>query len=525
MKGAGPQTTGHGPELPGHLPKGADPFADRFVKRMAANAPEVRIATQPFEIAITQVEGLMEGCDRPGWLTGEGQAAGKIVAAHCIARPQFHQPLIHGQPPLIPPATRVVVPQYLQRFNESWIAPDHAFQKTDLDIQILGLTPRQTPIRIRFLRHELHAPRVLQMPSCCQGRGTSRIRLHPAPRRVYGIPVRCVVTGASGFIGSNLVHLLVERGHQVRALVRRESNRGGLAGTECEVVAGDITDPHWLAPILAGCDWCFHVAASYHLWLRDYAPMIRANVDGTRNVLEAAGRAGCSRIVYTSTVGCVGLPRTVHGGLPTPADETSPVAETQMTNPYKHSKWRAERIALELAGRGLPVVIVNPSAPVGPGDVKPTPTGQFILDFLNRRMPGYVDTGLNWVHVRDVAVGHLLAAERGRIGERYILGHTEGNWTMKHTLDVLAELTGLPAPRMRVPYAVAYTAACLNEALARVTGRPPKAPLAGVRMAKYMMWFNPAKAIRELGLPQTPPQQAFRDAVAWFRRTGVAPPQ
>src|SRR6185437_12329015 len=198
--------------------------------------------------------------------------------------------------------------------------------------------------------------------------------------------------------------------------------------------------------------------------------------------------------------------------------------EAQMSNHYKLSKWRAEVVARELAAKGAPVVIVNPSAPVGPRDVKPTPTGQVIVDFLNRKMPAYLDTGLNWVHVRDVAIGHILAAEKGRVGERYILGNAEGNWTMKQTFDVLSEITGLPAPKFQVPYFIALMAAWVDEAMSRVTGRPPKAPLAGVRMAKYKMWFNPAKAIRELGLPQTPPKQALTDAVAWFRANAYVKP-
>jgi dihydroflavonol-4-reductase len=191
-----------------------------------------------------------------------------------------------------------------------------------------------------------------------------------------------------------------------------------------------------------------------------------------------------------------------------------------MSNHYKRSKWQAEQVALQLAGKGLPVIIVNPSAPVGPRDVKPTPTGQVIVDFLNRAMPAYLDTGLNWVHVRDVAIGHILAAERGRVGERYILGNAEGNWTMQEAFRVLEELTGVRAPKVRIPYWVALGAAHLNESLASVTGGPPKAPLAGVRMAKYKMFFNPAKAIRELGLPQTPPKQALGDAAGWFRDNG-----
>ncbi|MSU59908.1 MAG: NAD-dependent epimerase/dehydratase family protein [Pedosphaera sp.] len=331
--------------------------------------------------------------------------------------------------------------------------------------------------------------------------------------------MKCFVTGASGFIGANLVHELVTRGHQVRALVRTGSDVRGLAGVDCERVTGDVSDRAALRNALQGCDWCFHVAASYHLWLRDYKPMYAANVEGTGNVIEAAASAGCSRIVYTSTVGCIGLPQERNGEL-IPTDETAPVAEAQMSNHYKRSKWQAERVAMEMVRKAFPVVIVNPSAPVGPRDVKPTPTGQVIVDFLNRKMPAYLDTGLNWVHVRDVAIGHILAAERGCIGERYILGNADGNWTMKQAFDVLAEITGLPAPKFRVPYSIALAAAYAYEALSAVTGKPPKAPLAGVRMAKYKMFFNPAKAIRELGLPQTPPKQALADAVDWFRANG-----
>ncbi len=331
--------------------------------------------------------------------------------------------------------------------------------------------------------------------------------------------MKCFVTGASGFIGANLVHELNARGHSVTALLRPSADVRGLGSAQFERVSGDVSDRSTLIAAMRGCDWCFHVAASYHLWLRDYAPMYAANVEGTRNVLEAAAEAGCSRIVYTSTVGCIGLPQTVNGTI-TATDESTPVAESQMSNHYKLSKWRAEVVARELAAKVLPIVIVNPSAPVGPRDVKPTPTGKVIVDFLNREMPAYLDTGLNWVHVHDVVIGHILAAERGRIGERYILGHGEGNWTMKEALEVLAEITGLPAPRFRVPHAVALMAAHVDEAISKFTGKEPKAPLAGVRMAKYKMFFNPAKAIRELGLPQTPPKQALADAVEWFRAQG-----
>ncbi len=331
--------------------------------------------------------------------------------------------------------------------------------------------------------------------------------------------MNCFVTGASGFIGANLVQELVARGHRVKVLLRPESDRRGLRGVEFECVEGDLSDRDRLKRGMAGCAWCFHVAASYHLWLRDYAPMYAANVEGTRNVLEAAAAAGCDRLVYTSTVGCIGYPRPAEGRLVS-SDETTPVAEEQMSNHYKRSKWQAEQIAVELARNGLPVIVVNPTAPIGPRDVKPTPTGKVIVDFLNRQMPAYLETGLNYVHVRDVAVGHILAAEKGRVGERYILGNAEGNWTMNEAFAVLEQISGVPAPKLRIPYFVALAAARVNEGLSILTGKPPKAPLAGVRMAKYKMFFNPAKAVRELGLPQTAPRRALADAVAWFRENG-----
>lgn len=331
--------------------------------------------------------------------------------------------------------------------------------------------------------------------------------------------MNCFVTGASGFIGANLVRELLARGHRVKALLRPNADLRGLKGLEFERIEGDLHDHKACATGLRGCDWCFHAAASYHLWLPDYRPMYATNVDGTRNIIEAATKAGCSRIVYTSTVGCIGLP----DKLSQPTDESSEVTPRQLSNHYKISKWRAEQIALKLAsaeGGNSPVVIVNPSAPVGPHDVKPTPTGQIIVEFLNRRMPAYLDTGLNWVHVRDVAVGHILAAEKGEIGERYILGSAEGNWTMHETFAALQEITGIPAPKIQIPYGIAYFAACMDEAKSRLTGKPPRAPLAGVRMAGDKMYYNPAKAVRELGLPQTPPKQALADAVTWFQAQG-----
>lgn len=331
--------------------------------------------------------------------------------------------------------------------------------------------------------------------------------------------MRCFVTGASGFVGSNLVHELLARGHRVKALLRQNADERGLSGATFERAIGDVLDASALRREMEGCDWCFHVAASYHLWLRDYKPMYEANVTGTRNVLEAAGRAGCQRIVYTSTVGCIGLP-TMENTVIVPSNELRIASAEQMTNHYKLSKWQAEQVAAKLAREGVPVVIVNPSAPVGPRDVKPTPTGQLIVDFLNRKLPAYLETGLNWVHVRDVAAGHILAAEKGSIGERYILGNTQGNWTMQETLRVLEEITGIPAPKTKIPRWVAMAAGYVSEAISGVTGKPPKAPLAGVRMAKYKMWFDSSKAATQLGMPQTPPRQALADAVEWFKANG-----
>ena len=329
----------------------------------------------------------------------------------------------------------------------------------------------------------------------------------------------CFVTGGSGFIGSNLVHELVARGHRVRVLLRPDSVCRCLEDVPYEPVVGNLLDLPGLVKVMRGCQWCFHVAASYHLWLPDYCPMYETNVEGTRTVLRAAIETDCSRIVYTSTVGCIGL-LPANGSAAPPADETLPASESMMANDYKRSKWRAEQVALGLAGEGAPIIVVNPSAPAGPRDAKPTPTGKFILDFLNREMPGYIHTGLNWVHVRDVAIGHILAAERGRIGQRYILGNTEGNWTMEEVLRTLSELTGVRAPRFRIPYLAALAAAHVDESVASITGRPPKAVLAGVRMARNTMFYSSAKAVRELGLPQTSPRRALADSVQWFRQNG-----
>ena len=284
-----------------------------------------------------------------------------------------------------------------------------------------------------------------------------------------------------------------------------------------EIAEGDLLDRASLSRAVRGAETLYHVAADYRLWVRDPGELHRVNVDGTRAILEAAGEAGVRRIVYTSTVGALGIP--ADG---TPGTEDTPVSLGDMVGPYKASKFLAERVAVELAGRGLPVVIVNPSAPIGPWDVKPTPTGQMIVDFMRGRMFATLDTGLNIVHVRDVARGHLLAAERGRVGERYILGHARGNLSLAAIGRLLAETTGRAAPWLRVPYAVAWFGAACTEAVARLTGRPPAVPLTAVRMAKKRMYFSPAKAIRELELPQTDPGEALRDAVHWFAAHGYA---
>lgn len=329
---------------------------------------------------------------------------------------------------------------------------------------------------------------------------------------------RCLVTGASGFVGAHVVRALRARGHEVTVLLRPGADRRALPDASVRVVEADwVGRPETLKPALAGADWCFHVAASYHLWLPDYAPMFAANVEGTRNVLAAAAEAGCSRIVYTSTVGCLRLPKAGPDDTVVPADETCLSTEAEMCNPYKLSKWRAEQVALGLSAQGAPIVVVNPTTPIGGLDLKPTPTGQIFRDFLNRRLPAYVDTGLNWVSVRDVAEGHILAAERGRIGERYLLGHLEGNWTLRQTLQQLSEISGIPAPKVRLPLWCAYGAAYVNEAWSKISGQPPRAPLGGVRMAARKMWVTPTKAVQELGLPQTPVKEALAEALEWFR--------
>lgn len=318
-----------------------------------------------------------------------------------------------------------------------------------------------------------------------------------------------LVTGASGFLGWHVARALVERGDRVRALCRPASQ---IRELDVERVTGDLRDPESLARAAEGCNLVFHVAADYRLWAKDPHELYESNVDGTRNLLEAAERAGAERIVYTSTVGCIGMPKD-H-----PGDEDTPVTIENMVGHYKRSKWLAEQVAIGKARAGVPVVIVNPTAPIGDHDWKPTPTGKIIVDFLRNRMPAFVDTGLNLVDVRDTATGHLQAAEKGRVGERYILGCE--NLTLDQILQRLASITGKPAPKMKLPYAVAYATGMATTAWANLTGRAPLAPIEAVRMAKKRMFVTHAKAARELGFSPGPVDTALTRAVEWFRANG-----
>lgn len=323
------------------------------------------------------------------------------------------------------------------------------------------------------------------------------------------------VTGATGFIGASLVRELLRDGCTVRALARPDSDLRNLQGVDVEICIGDLRDPDSLQRGMRGCERLFHAAADYRLWTRDPAAMYASNVAGTRNILEAALKLGMSRVVYTSSVGTLGNP-----GDGTPGSESTPVTLADMVGHYKKSKFLAEREAESFIPRGLPLVIVNPSTPVGPRDVKPTPTGKIIVDFLNRKMPAYLDTGLNLIDVEDCARGHILAADKGQIGDKYILGNE--NLTLRQIFALLEELTGLPAPRLRLPHTPILLAAYLNEGLSRLTGKEPLIPLAGVQMAKKFMYFHAHKAVRELGLPQKPAREALARAVEWFRGNGYA---
>ena len=307
-----------------------------------------------------------------------------------------------------------------------------------------------------------------------------------------------------------MARLLVEQGQPVRALVRPSSNLIGLAGLPIEKAIGDLRDAASLREALRGCTKLYHVAADYRLWARHPAELYRSNVEGTRNILEAALRAGVERVVYTSTVGCIGIP-----GYGRPGTEDHPVALSDMAGGYKRSKFMAEQAALEYAERGLNVVIVNPTAPMGEFDIKPTPTGKIIVDFMRGAMPAYVDTGLNLIDVRDVARGHLLAAEHGTRGRRYILGAR--NMTLREILEELSRLSGRWAPSARMPYRVALAYAGISTTLSRFTGRAPRASLEAVRMADKKMFVRTDRAEQELGFEAGPVEDALQRAIRWFR--------
>jgi dihydroflavonol-4-reductase len=325
-----------------------------------------------------------------------------------------------------------------------------------------------------------------------------------------------LVTGATGFVGSHVARMLIERGEQVRVLVRPQSSLQALEGLPVEKVYGDLRNPQSLGKAVEGVDRVFHVAADYRLGASNPQEIYDANVAGTRNLLQAAHRAGVERIVVTSSVATIAVDR----GSELPNEQTAARLE-EMIGHYKRSKFLAEKEALRAASEGAPVVVVNPTTPVGPGDWKPTPTGRIIVDFLNGRMPAYVETGLNWVPVEDVAVGHWIAAERGRVGERYILGGR--NMLLKEILDVLARISRLPSPRIRLPHAVAMVAGYADQIFSRMLSRQPRIPLEGVRMARHKMFVDCSKAARELGFQAGSVEAALERAVTWYGQNQYAP--
>lgn len=324
-----------------------------------------------------------------------------------------------------------------------------------------------------------------------------------------------LVTGATGFIGSHVARLLVEQGDAVRVLVRPTSRLDAIAGLPVETMTGDLLDAASLVPAVHGVSRVFHVAADYRLWSLDPRVIFQTNVAGTRNLIEACRAADLERFVYTSSVATIAVPRA--GPLP---DETTIAGVDEMIGEYKRSKLVAEQQVLQAAEDGLPIVVVNPTTPVGPGDWKPTPTGRIIVDFLRGRMPAFVDTGLNVVPVEDVAAGHLLAASRGRVGERYILGGR--NLQLKEILHALAVITGRPAPRLRIPHAVATAVGYASELVARVGGGEPAVPLEAVRMARHPMFVDTTKAARELGFTAGSVEAALERAVRWYLERGYA---
>jgi dihydroflavonol-4-reductase len=325
--------------------------------------------------------------------------------------------------------------------------------------------------------------------------------------------MQALVTGATGLIGSHVVRALLNEGWSVRALRRSTSPSWPTGEAEPEWVQGDLCDSASLRSAAEGCDAVFHVAAHYALWAKDEAIFERVNVEGTRSVLQAAKEAGVKRVVYTSSVACIG--QAPPGGL---ANEDTRATAEDLCGGYKQSKLAAENVAIEAAQAGQEVVIVNPASVIGPGDVKPTPTGKIILDFLQGKMPFYVDTGLNFVDVRDVARGHLLAYEKGQSGRRYILGHPEGNKTLCEFLQLVGAAAGRKPPRFQIPYGIAYLAGAFSTFFANyVTRRHPGVPLVGVKMARHRMFFDPTRAVEELGLRHRPLEETVQDAVAWFK--------
>ena len=328
--------------------------------------------------------------------------------------------------------------------------------------------------------------------------------------------MKVLITGSSGFIGAAVTRAVVAKGDEVRVLVRPASNRSNLDGLLVETIEGDLQDPDSLKKAVAGCQGIYHVAAHYALWAQDPSTFYKVNVEGTKQLFRAAEEASVERIVYTSTIGAIGLPG--DGGMG--SEEFFP-ADSQLSGDYKRSKFLAEQEVLKMAQRGLPVVIVNPTAPVGERDVKPTPTGQIIVDFMKGRMLAYIETGMNLIDVGDVALGHVRAMERGRIGERYILGNQ--NLMLREICQMLSPLTGVSAPRVRLPWKWVVPLAHVNTWIANhVTHKTPRVPLEGVRMAKYRMHYDCTKARNELDLPQTPVETALKKAVEWFREHGYA---
>src|SRR3989441_12060011 len=321
-----------------------------------------------------------------------------------------------------------------------------------------------------------------------------------------------LVTGASGFLGSHVTRQLVARGENVRVLLRASSNNRAIADLPLEYVTGDLRDAASLARALAGVRRVFHVAADYRLWAKRKQDIYDSNVGGTRNLLDAAKRAGVSQFIYTSTVATIAVDRPEH------PNEFTDAKLAEMVGHYKRSKWQAERLVLDSAKQGFPAIVAMPTTPVGPWDWKPTPTGKIILDFLNGRMPGYVETGLNFVGVEDCAAGHLLAAEKGRVGERYLLGAE--NLMLKQVLDALEKITGLPAPRLKIPHGLALGAAYVETAFSRLIGREPQIPVEGVKIARHLMFVDCSRARRELGFRPGPVAAALERAVRWYEANG-----